>query len=166
MKILIIKIFIYIDDLHCDFNIENTLYSKIDFVCNSNNIDEIYSKLLTEIDTLFLTLHSKYNLYSPIVLKSLNYINESYTDEISLKAFTKENKINSSYFGRKFCNEVGMSFSNYLNKKRIYKARELILKTDLSIKEISFKVGYLDTSHFYKNFKKYLGISPAKYRYL
>ena len=72
--------------------------------------------------------------------------------------------INTSYLGQLFKNETGEMFTNYLNQVRIEKARELLLKTNLKINEITEKVGYLNQSHFFRNFKKLTGVSPAEYK--
>ena len=41
---------------------------------------------------------------------------------------------------------------------------ELLIKTDLSVKEIVAQVGYIDVSSFSRKFSKYFGVSPAAYR--
>ena len=78
----------------------------------------------------------------------------------------KDFNINSSYLGQLFTKEVGMSFSDYLNKEKNSKAKELILNTNMKINDIAKQVGYADTSYFYRKFKKYYGVSPAMLREL
>lgn len=166
LKNLSIRIYVLIDRTYGEFNISSpsNLSSNVFTICNSNNQTELFSLLSNDLEILLARMHHKYNLYSPITLESLKYINEFYFKDISIKDFSNRHNINSSYFGRKFNSEVGLTFSDYLNKKRSHEAKKLIFMSNLSIKEISFKVGYIDISHFYKNFKKNFGISPAKYR--
>jgi YesN/AraC family two-component response regulator len=62
-----------------------------------------------------------------------------------------------------FKQETGESPINYLIKIRMEKAKELLVKEELSVKEIANSVGYQDAYHFSKLFKKYTGNSPSDY---
>ena len=55
-------------------------------------------------------------------------------------------------------------FSDYLNEIRTAKACELLENTDLSIAQISEKVGYPNVSYFCQSFREYYGMTPQKYR--
>jgi YesN/AraC family two-component response regulator len=57
-----------------------------------------------------------------------------------------------------------MNFSDYLNKVRIDKSKELLTSTDMSILDIALYTGYEDQSYFTKVFKKYTDTTPHKYR--
>ena len=70
---------------------------------------------------------------------------------------------NEVYLGRLFKKEVGESFKDYVNGLRIRRATEL-LETELSITEISERVGYTGVSYFNRVFKARLGLSPTEYR--
>ena len=91
-------------------------------------------------------------------------INEEYKEELSLKTLAAKYRINSSYLGQIFSKEVGVSFSEYLNKVKNTKAKELILNTNMKINNIAREVGYTDTSYFYRKFKKYYGVCPSTLR--
>ena len=90
--------------------------------------------------------------------------NKNYYEELSLKTLSQKYKINSSYLGQLFAKEVGYSFSEYLNKVKNMKAKDLILNTNMKINDIAKEVGYLDTSYFYRKFKNFYGVSPATLR--
>ena len=68
----------------------------------------------------------------------------------------------------KFCDlfkgEVEVSPTQYIKKRRMEKARELLETTDLQIKEIAATVGYCESSHFVRDFEKAYGLSPRRYR--
>lgn len=59
--------------------------------------------------------------------------------------------------------KVGKTIVQYKTEVRMEKALELLERTDYTITEITFLVGYTDISHFSKTFKKYYGRSPSKY---
>lgn len=63
-----------------------------------------------------------------------------------------------------FKHETGMSPSRYLKSLRMREAEILLLKTFLSIKEITARVGFADESHFVRDFKKLYGTTPTDYR--
>ena len=102
--------------------------------------------------------------YTPIVQQVVNYIDEKYFEEVSLKTLSQKYNINSSYLGQIFAKEVGYSFSEYLNRVKNMKAKELILNTNMKMNDIAKQVGYYETSYFYRKFKDFYGVSPATLR--
>lgn len=58
----------------------------------------------------------------------------------------------------------GMSPVKYITFLRIDKAKELLTKTDISIRDIAFEVGYSDPSVFVRNFKRATALTPIQYR--
>jgi two-component system response regulator YesN len=66
--------------------------------------------------------------------------------------------------GSFFKRESGLSFSEYLNKVRIEKAKELLKDPKFNITEVAFEVGYEDSQYFCRIFKKSEGISPRQYQ--
>jgi len=101
---------------------------------------------------------------SPIVQQVLNYIHESYNEDLSLKTLGAQYKIHPVYLGQLFHKEVNESFTEYINKYRINKAKEQLRTSPLKVHEIARNVGYWETGYFYKQFKKYVGISPTEYK--
>ncbi|ATD54176.1 response regulator transcription factor [Clostridium chauvoei] len=133
-------------------------------LCNESAIDNIKSFILGEIDELMELMTSNTVKYSPVVQQVVNTVNEKYCEELSLKTLAHYYNINSSYLGQIFTKEVGSSFSDYLNKVKNMKAKELILNTNMKINDIAKAVGYFDTSYFYRKFKKYYGVCPSTLR--
>lgn len=101
---------------------------------------------------------------SPIVQQVLKYIHESYADELSLKMLGAHYHIHPVYLGQLFHKEINESFTEYINRYRIEKAKELLKTTTLKVHVIAKDVGYWEVGYFYKQFKKYVGISPTDYR--
>lgn len=94
-----------------------------------------------------------------------NYINENYSEKITLNSIADSVGFSKYYISRLFKQHMGVTIIDYLIKVRLDKAKELLGKGEYSIKQISFMVGYSDPNYFTWSFKKYLGISPIKYRY-
>lgn len=98
--------------------------------------------------------------YSKTIEKSLIYIEENYSNHISLIDVAKHIYLSHEYFSRLFKEEVGENFSTYLTLYRMKKAKELIKGTDMKISQIAMEVGYSNPGYFSKNYKKYMGASP------
>jgi ABC-type sugar transport system ATPase subunit len=67
-------------------------------------------------------------------------------------------------FRRKFKNQTGLSPNQYFIKLKVEKAKELLLFTDLEIKEIAESLGFSDPYYFSRVFKEWEGSSPVKFR--
>lgn len=72
---------------------------------------------------------------------------------------------NRSYVYQAINVEMGMSFSEYINQKRIEKALQLMeQQPSMRIQDIAEKSGYSSVSTFYRNFKQYMGHTPSNYQ--
>jgi len=67
-------------------------------------------------------------------------------------------------FGRRFKIATNMTPVEYLQNRRLDAAKELLQNSNLSIKEIAYRVGYLDVSYFTKLFKQFAFATPREYR--
>ena len=96
-----------------------------------------------------------------VVEKIVDYLEDHYTEKISLDQIAQNMYLSPFYISRIFKSEVGDTPINYLIKK----ARQLLReKPNCSVQEIALQVGYDDAYHFSKLFKKHYGNSPSQYR--
>ncbi len=72
--------------------------------------------------------------------------------------------LSDGYAYRLFKREEGISPKQYLVRKRMHAAKEMLRETDSSVKEIARVCGYGDYDHFIKEFKSYNGTTPGRYR--
>ena len=98
------------------------------------------------------------------VKRAQNLIQEFYQNGITLEEISAKLGITPEYLGTKFHQEMGMTFSAYMKKVRITKAKELLIGTSLKLYEIAEKVGYSDPKYFSRVFKETTGMLPAEYR--
>lgn len=93
--------------------------------------------------------------------KALGIIENSYMDqELSLVSVSNEISVSPNYLSALIKRSTGRTFIDLLTRKRIETAKELLLCTNMKIKEISEKCGYNDQHYFSYCFKKYEGLSP------
>ena len=84
--------------------------------------------------------------------------------QFDLEQFAANNNIGYSYFRRMFKNFTGISPRQYFLQLKIMRARELLLTTDKSIKEISYQLGFDSIYYFSRFFKQKTGMSPSEFR--
>jgi AraC-like DNA-binding protein len=83
---------------------------------------------------------------------------------LSLVQIADRLRLNPSYLSRIFKENTGQSFTDYMTKARMDKGKQLLLETDLKIKEIGERVGYLKSDYFIKLFRECVGMTPGEYR--
>ena len=93
------------------------------------------------------------------------YLKENYYNpDLSIMLLAEKFQMNPSYLSRVFKKQMGVGLSEYLQKIRIESAKELMHKKELSIKEISERVGYNNVMTMNRAFKKYEGTTPGRIR--
>lgn len=98
------------------------------------------------------------------VLDAINYIENNYKEKISLKALSAYVNISTYHFSRIFKKETGYSPYEYIIKTRIDKAKIMLKKTRMSIKEIAFEVGFNCESNFVDSFHRSVNQTPKSFR--
>ncbi len=99
-----------------------------------------------------------------VVEKVLQYIDEGYKKDITIKEIADKLYYSSNHLGYLFKCETGMGFSEYLNKYRMNKASELLKSTILKTYQIADTIGYANVNSFIKQFKLVYGMTPKEYR--
>lgn len=96
--------------------------------------------------------------------KLLSYLHQNFDKQLQLKELASRFYINKSYASVLFRKTAGVSFTEYLNKLRMDKARELLLKSSLPIAQVAEQSGYVDYFYFSKLFRKTFGVTPSMFR--
>lgn len=103
--------------------------------------------------------------YSNTLVDSIKtFLLENLDKSFTLDEIASKFNYSKSYLHTKFKKNTGYSVMVFLNLKKTQKACEFLNYTDLSIKEISFKVGFNDPLYFSRIFKNFMGKSPRNYR--
>lgn len=117
------------------------------------------------IDTV-MQMHASTDMDSmkAIAEQIRQYINEHFSEELTLSGLASKYGVEKSYLSRIFRQETGKNLMPYIAEKRIERGKELIRENSLSLTEISYLVGYDDYTYFNRVFRKIEGISPSEYR--
>ncbi len=127
-----------------------------------NLIKEFTQKFLIECTTAITSV--KKTEIHPVIKKVCDYIDENLAQDISLEQAADFAGVSSFYLSKLFKEEKGETYINFISDKRLEKSRQLLEETELSIKEITAKVGYNDQNYFSRIFKNKYGLSPKEYR--
>ncbi len=93
-----------------------------------------------------------------------DYVSRHYTEDISLVAVSNAFGLNPTYFSRFFKKESGEGYSEYISRFKIEMAKELLVRSNKTIQEISYMLGYNGLGYFNKVFKSSTGYTLKQYR--
>jgi len=93
----------------------------------------------------------------------VNYINENYKENITLEELSKKYNLNPFYIIRLFKSQMSLTPKAYLLNVKINKAKEF-LQNGYSIVDTALECGFVDQSHFHKNFLKIVATTPKEYK--
>ena len=144
------------------------------FLLKPSKMDEIREAL----ETMTVRLNTRSQMRHPeeepeeeqhgagsfIVNQAMAYIEEHYAEKLTLQGVADCCYVSQWHLSKLLNRHTGKSFYDILNTVRIRKAKELLLDPRLKIGEIGERVGYADTAHFARTFKKQEGMSANEYR--
>lgn len=92
------------------------------------------------------------------------YLDEHHSEQITLRAAAERLHISEYYLAHVFKQEFGIPPMQYVMKRRIGEAQELLMNTELPVAEVADRLGYSSVCHFNAMFKKNVGLPPGKFR--
>lgn len=98
------------------------------------------------------------------MLRAIEHIDAHYVEKITMERLCRCADLSEAHLCRLFKKHLGMRPMEYLNKKRIQKAKELLTSSYISVESAAAKVGFGSPSYFGKLFRTYEGCTPSEYR--
>ena len=122
--------------------------------------------LLYDIFTECYIENFEEEVHNSKIKNAIAYINKNFIDpNLSITEIAQSSFISNEYFRKLFKEEFGISPQKYIIKLRLQHAAELISSGYYSLKEVAYMSGYSDCKYFSVEFKRFMGISPSKYKY-
>ena len=100
----------------------------------------------------------------PVKSDLAEIVEANFTNPINIEQLAYLSGRSLASFKRDFNNIYNMPPSEWIRVKRLNKAKEALINTDLSILDISYMVGFENPSHFSRIFKEHFGFSPSTIR--
>ena len=159
------KIFAFDDDIARNFD-------KMFEMCEQNNVFTPYvisGKAMEILYTVLQSVSSKLPEFTaakhdPRFLVAKEFIENNFDKRITCSHVANECCLSVKQLNRIFCKETGESISNYINAVKTKYAKKILLESNLSVKEISFMVGFENEGSFISFFKKHCAATPAVFR--
>ena len=98
------------------------------------------------------------------VAKAKHFIAQNQDNALCLAAVAKAVNSSTFYFCKLFKRTTGLTFTDYLARVRIEKAKTLLLDPNRRVSEVAYDVGFQSLTHFNRMFRKLVGKSPTAYR--
>jgi AraC family transcriptional regulator len=103
----------------------------------------------------------------PRALQRVREFVEAHLEEnISLQALADTAGLSLYHFCRAFKQSEGTTPHDYIVRRRVERAQELLADTDLPLSEIAIAAGFADQSHCARRFREHVGLTPSRYRWL
>lgn len=99
------------------------------------------------------------------IAKARRHVHEHLGETVSLAEVAKTAGLSESHFCRLFREVTGLTLTDYVNRCRIERAKEELLKKGKRVSEIAFEVGYQSLSQFNRNFLRLTGTAPTSWRH-
>ncbi len=161
--------------IYCNFDNHSML---------ANIFDQIYYEMRSEqygaeqicqhlLDVLLLRIMRVKQLI-PVSINSVRmskecaqikeYLDTNYASQITLDTLTGLTHMNKYYMAHSFTKFTGLSPIQYLNRRRLEAACQLLIDTDYSISDIANLTGFSSQSYFTQIFRKFYDVTPIRYR--
>jgi two-component system, response regulator YesN len=143
---------------------EFTLYNEVN---SCTNIDSMTAWFKSKMEICLNSIRKiNENPTNKLLQKATSYINQNIKNDLTLKMVADHVHISPNYLSKLFSEELSQTYREYVINKRIENAKILLKEGIYKINEVSSLVGFNDEKHFYKVFKKIVGITPGEYKKL
>jgi len=102
--------------------------------------------------------------YHQSVRMAKEYVDRHFRSDLTLAECARHVHVSPGHLSRLFPKELGMSFSDYVTRKRLEHASVLLRSTNKKVHQISEEAGYQNPHYFSKQFKEAFGVTPREYR--
>lgn len=128
----------------------------------SMHMKALMLSLLRNDDERILLLNG--NMDAQMLRPVMSYIDERLGERISMMDVSRIAGMSYVYFSKYFKSRMGLSFTDYVNRKRIAKASRMLAMSDRKMTDIAVSVGLENMAHFYEMFKRYNGCTPKQFK--
>ena len=100
----------------------------------------------------------------PTLRRAREYLHAHFCEAVTMRDVARAAAVHPVYLGQMFHRELGETVADYVKRLRVRASAEQLARGDTPIAQIAFEHGFCDQSHFQRVFKKFCGVTPAKFR--
>lgn len=148
----------------------NTLFHSIHETLRADNLYGNYSasgylyQFIIEFNRNLIQKSNVQMASHSALMKALRYIDDHYTEAITMDDLCATSHVTKQHLCLLFRNTLHTRPMEYIAKRRVQTAKELLIGTTQTLEEIAESTGFCTTSYFCKLFKKYVGLTPTQFR--
>lgn len=101
---------------------------------------------------------------SPLIEKAKTFILAHSSDDLHLGQVARVVNLSAQYFCRRFKEATGLSFTEFVTRTRVERARQLLSDPSTRVSEVAFAAGFQSVSQFNRVFRRQVGLSPSEFR--
>lgn len=143
-------------------DISDAYISKIETIDNIHSIIALLKDAMIQFTKVVAT--NRNTIYSKPVRQVMEYIQSHYDEKITLEKLSEHTDLSTFYLSNLIKKETDLSLPDIVNKVRIEKSKPLLLNMNISILDVTQRVGFNYQNHFAAIFKKYTDLTPTEYR--
>jgi AraC-like DNA-binding protein/ligand-binding sensor protein len=98
------------------------------------------------------------------IMRARRFIEEHYQEDLRLSQVGRSAGMSRFHFCKRFKQTTGMTFTAYVSRVRVEKAKRLLMNLNYRVSEIAAQVGFQSVTHFNRIFKAVAGVSPSEFR--
>lgn len=136
-------------------------------VIDANDFETLSNVVADSLDDFMrnIYLHGQ-NRTNSTVARILDYLGENFHEPVTLEMVAKEARLSTFRISHLVKEQTGKTVLQHVHQLRVQEAQRLLEQSDMSCTDIAYETGFGDQSYFIKQFRKWMGITPARYRKL
>ncbi len=146
------------------FEVSDALLLSVEKLGAMTDVERLVGRIVQVIQEFFLAHDISPQGDQTITRRVREYIDQHYSEDISVRALAERFNINYSYLSSLFAKEMGVGIAAYGVGVRMEAAQKLLCETTSDIASVAAMVGYEDLQYFYRVFKKQTGLTPLLFR--
>lgn len=145
------------------FRLSDFYILKLDSLHTTDAVSHLHDRMVLDFTGKMRLLQKSSGTSKPIT-ECIEYVYVHIKERITIEDLAEHTGLSTSYLSRLFKQEIGISVSDYIREKKVEKAQNLLKYCDYSLVEIANYLSFSSQSHFIQLFKKFVGMTPKKYR--
>lgn len=136
-------------------------------IIDARDFETLSNVLADSLDDFMrnIFLHGQ-NRTNKTVMRILDYLAENFHEPITLKMLSEEVGLSTFRISHLVKEQTGKTVLQHVHQLRVQDAQRLLEQSEMSCTDIAYETGFGDQSYFIKQFRKWMGITPARYRKL